>query len=138
MDDDNSTRIFASDPSERSSMFNGLKTLIVEDELLVSMLIEDILTELGCVVIGTAASVNEALSHITGQSEIDVAILDVNLGCEKSFPIADALIARGVPFIFATGFGPADIVERYPETPLLHKPYVPKSLASVLSGLTKH
>ena len=124
--------------SEQSSALQGIKTLIVEDEPLVSMLVEDVLTEFGCVIVGTAASVSEALSHVTGQSELDVAILDVNLRGENSFPIADALIARGIPFIFATGFGPADIADRYPQIPLLHKPYGPGLLASVLSGLTKH
>jgi len=124
--------------AKEAAPLNGLKAFVVEDEPLVSMLVQDILSEFGCVVVGSASSVSDALSQVTGNVDLDVAILDVNLHGDKSFPIADALIEQGTPFLFATGFGPADIAERYPDVPLVHKPFTPYSLAQTLSGLAKH
>lgn len=115
----------------------GLKVLLVEDEALVAMLVEELLGELGCEVGGVATSVSEALSHIEAGLDFDVAILDVNLAGEKSFPIADALIARDRPFLFATGFGPADIVQRFPGILLLLKPYSGRALAQSLEALVR-
>lgn len=115
----------------------GFRVLVVEDEPLISMLLEDMLDELGCVVAGTAASVAQALDLLTADLEADAALLDVNLGGEKVFPVADQLLRRRVPFAFSTGFGPADLAERYPSVPLLYKPYRPEALAKALSGFTE-
>lgn len=111
----------------------GLQVLVVEDEPMVAMLLEDMLADFGCVLAGTAATVNEALSTIGKGADIDAAILDVNLGGMKIFPVADLLAARSVPFVFSTGFDPADLTERYPDSRLLHKPYQPEALAKVLA-----
>jgi CheY-like chemotaxis protein len=73
---------------------SSLKVLVVEDEALVSMLVEDMLTDLGCVVVGPAAEIEEAL-RLAGSADIDAALLDVNLGGRPIFPVADALKARG-------------------------------------------
>ena len=75
----------------------GVKVLLVEDEWLVAMLVEELLGEIGCEVGGVAASVAEAQSRIESGVEFDVAILDVNLGGEKSFPVAEVLRGRGIP-----------------------------------------
>ena len=115
----------------------GLQVFVVEDELLVSMMLEDMLAEFGCVVAGVAASVSQALSEVAGAHEIDAAILDVNLGGEKIFPVADILTERGVPVVFSTGYGPADLAQRYPESHLLHKPYAPEALAEVLTDVSR-
>lgn len=115
----------------------GFRVLVVEDEPLVSMLLEDMLDELGCVVAGTAASVAQALDLLMSNLEVDAAVLDVNLGGEKVFPVADQLFRRRVPFAFSTGFGPADLAERYPTAPLLHKPYRPEALARALQGFAE-
>jgi DNA-binding response OmpR family regulator len=80
------------------------RVLIVEDEPLIAMLVQEWLEELGCKVIGPAASVSGALELIAG-AELEGAVLDVSLGKEESFPIADELRKRRVPFVFATGYG---------------------------------
>jgi CheY-like chemotaxis protein len=113
----------------------GLKVMVVEDEALVAMVLEETLAEFGCVVTGSAATVGEALSQLEETASLDAAILDVNLGGEKVFPVADALLSRGVPFMFCTGYGPADLAFRYPQSRLLNKPYEPGTLAATLKGL---
>ena len=82
------------------------RIMIVEDEALVAMKVEDLLGDLGCQVAGSFGSVGEALLWLGGsQSRLDGAVLDVNIGGEMVFPVADALRLRGVPFVFATGYG---------------------------------
>ena len=98
------------------------RVVLVEDEPLVSMMMEDLLTDLGCEV-AVFGALAPALAWLSRQDEApDGAVLDVNLGGgETVFPLAEALRARGVPFIFATGYGilPSD---GYPDTPLIRKP----------------
>jgi CheY-like chemotaxis protein len=113
----------------------GLKVLVVEDEILVAMTIEDMLTDFGCATVGHAANISQALSAIDQTAQIDVAVLDVNLAGEKIYPVSDALYARGVPFVFSTGFGPADLMHRYPACRLVNKPYRPDALAQALVAL---
>src|SRR6202007_388047 len=86
----------------------GVRVLVVEDEMMVSMLIEDMLTDLGCTVVGPASRLDEAL-ELAGRAEIDCAVLDVNLGGQPIFPLADLLREKGAPFAFATGFGHAGL-----------------------------
>jgi DNA-binding response OmpR family regulator len=78
---------------------------VVEDDSLICLLLEDMLLELGCQVVGTAADVKRALDLARREESIDVAILDVNLGGRQVFPVAGVLAGRGVPFLFATGMG---------------------------------
>src|SRR5207248_660126 len=98
--------------------------------VLLALMIEDILADFGCVVAGSAETVAKALSLIANTSDLDAAILDVHIGGEMVFPVADALRDRHVPFVFSTGFGPADLTTRYPGSPLLAKPYPPEALAA--------
>ena len=99
------------------------RVILVEDEPLVAMMMEDLLADLGCEIAGSFGSLDAALGWVAAQEELpDGALLDVNLGGgEMVFPLAEALRARGVPFVFATGYGvlPSD---GYPDTPLLSKP----------------
>ena len=85
---------------------------MVEDDSLICLLLEDMLLELGCRVVGTAADVTRAIDLARREESVDVAILDVNLGGRQVFPVAEILAERGVPFLFATGMGadglPAD------------------------------
>lgn len=118
-----------------SSAIQGMKVLVVEDEALVALMLEDMLADFGCVVAGSAETVAKALSLIAGASGIDAAILDVHIGGEMVFPVADALLDRRVPFVFSTGFGPADLGSRYPDSLLLAKPYPPEALAAILARL---
>lgn len=99
----------------------GLRLFIVEDEAIIAMMLEDMLDDLGCAVVGSARSVDSALDHIR-QMEFDGAILDVNLRGERADPIADALIARGLPFVFATGYGEIGISQRFKGAVVLQKP----------------
>ena len=98
------------------------RVLVVEDEMLIVMMIEDMLLDLGCESIVTAGSVDQALAKIEEQA-FDVAMLDSNLNGESSDPIADALAARGVPFFFATGQKSGGMRHGHPDRPVLKKPF---------------
>ena len=112
----------------------ALKVLVVEDEALVSMLVEDMLSDLGCIVVGPAAELEEAL-RLAGSADIDAALLDVNLGGRPIFPVADALKERGVPFAFASGYGAAGLEEGHREAPILQKPFRQADLERALHSL---
>lgn len=115
----------------------GLQVFVVEDEAMISMMLEDMLADFGCTLAGVAATVSDALNQVNATPAIDAAILDVNLGGEKIFPVADILALRNVPFVFSTAYGPDGLSERYPTRPLLRKPYAPEALASALMALTR-
>ena len=102
----------------------GLRVLIVEDEALVSMLLEDMLADHGCEVAASASRIAQALELVADLGlVVDAAILDVNLGGEPIFPVADALAARGVPFAFATGYGAGGLPDSWRDRPTLQKPF---------------
>lgn len=113
---------------------NGLRVLVVEDEMMVSMLIEDMLTDLGCVVIGPAARLDEAIA-LAESEKIDCAVLDVNLGGQPIFPLADLLRTRGAPFAFATGYGDAGLRDVDKGSLVLQKPFRETDLARILGEL---
>jgi DNA-binding NtrC family response regulator len=100
----------------------GRRVLVVEDEMLVLFMIEDILADLGCKAVSTAATVDQALALIEAQT-FDVAMLDSNLNGMRSDPIADALEARGVPFFFATGYSSLATKDGYTDRYVLKKPF---------------
>jgi CheY-like chemotaxis protein len=112
----------------------GLRILVVEDEMLVAMNIEDMLLELGHEVAGLASRLGPALA-LARESRFDAAMLDVNLAGEPSFPVADLLIERGIPFLFATGYGRQGIDERYRGLPMLQKPFRAEDLGRALTGI---
>ncbi len=112
----------------------GLRVLVVEDEMMVSMLIEDMLGDLGCHVVGPAARLDEALS-LAENAELDCAVLDVNLGGQSTFPVADLLREKGAPFAFATGYGDAGLREVDRASPVLQKPFREVDLRRVLESL---
>jgi CheY-like chemotaxis protein len=101
----------------------GLRVLVVEDEALVALQLEDMLSDLGCAVIGPAARVHQALDLLNGQ-RVDAAVLDLNVAGELVYPVAEALTRRGVPFIFATGYGASGLTEPYRSRPVLQKPFL--------------
>ena len=111
----------------------GLKVLVVEDEALVSMLLEDMLSDLGCEIVGPVMRLGEALAMAEDESQvIDVAVLDVNLAGERSFSVAEALEKRGCLFVLATGYDDAGIDERWRARPMLRKPFLSHQLEQVL------
>ena len=112
----------------------GLKVLVVEDEMMVSMLIEDMLADLGCTVVGPASRLEEAVD-LARTADLDCAVLDVNLGGQPIFPLADLLREKGAPFAFATGYGDAGLRDVDRGTPVLQKPFRVGDLARVLGEL---
>ena len=117
-----------------NSPLSGRRVFVVEDEMIVAWLLEDMLAELGCVVIGPVAKVNQALAMVEANA-IDVAVLDVNLNGETSYPIADALIARGVPLVFVTGYDKDRMLNGYQGFPVLQKPFHRAELSATLARL---
>jgi CheY-like chemotaxis protein len=110
------------------------RILVVEDEMLISMLLEDMLADLGHAVVATVPRLNEALEAVQRES-FDTAILDVHLHGQSAFPVAEALIERGIPFIFATGYGERGLPEKYQGRPVLQKPFSKDDLERVLNAL---
>jgi CheY-like chemotaxis protein len=98
------------------------RVLVVEDEMLVGMLIEDVLQDLGLEVAGVANGLAEAVS-LAREAAVDLAVLDVNLDGRSSYPVAEALRARGIPFVFVTGYGQSGVDPAYADTPTLQKPF---------------
>ncbi len=103
--------------------------------MLIGMLLEDMLAEMGHEVVAVVPRVNEALATVQ-QEVFDVAILDVHLGGQSAFPVAEALIDRGIPFVFATGYGERGLPEKYRGRPILQKPFAKDDLERILKSLT--
>ena len=103
--------------------------------MLIGMLLEDMLAEMGHEVVAVVPRVNEALATVQ-QEAFDVAILDVHLGGQSAFPVAEALIDRGIPFVFATGYGERGLPEKYRGRPILQKPFAKDDLERILKSLT--
>jgi len=110
------------------------RALVVEDEVLVGMLVEEMLGDLGCEVAALSTHLDEALRLAKGDN-FDFAVLDINLNGTRSFPIADLLADRGVPFLFATGYGAGILPERHAKAVILHKPYSLEDLRAALARL---
>ncbi|MEO6092269.1 MAG: response regulator [Novosphingobium sp.] len=117
-----------------SALLSGRRILVVEDEMLVLMNIEMELDDLGCSSIRAAASVAEALALLANYG-FDAAMIDVNLGGEKSYPVADALIGRGIPFAFSTGYGDHGDRTDLDHLPMLRKPYLRADLIAMFKRL---
>ena len=111
----------------------AMRILIVEDELMIRMLLEDMLSELGHSIAGEAARLEEAL-EAAKTVDFDLAILDVNLNGEPISPVADALAARGTPFVFATGYGERGLPECHRDRPTLKKPFQLEGLKQMLES----
>jgi DNA-binding NtrC family response regulator len=107
----------------------GKRVLLVEDEFLIAAMVQDMLADLGAVVVGPAHRLADARS-LAEESDLDIAIIDVNLGGERSDPIAEILAARGIPFILATGYGDA---MKAPRVHVLDKPFTMDKLATFLA-----
>ena len=111
-------------------MIGGNSILLVEDEALVAMSMKDMLVELGFEVLGAYAKPADALA-VVRDHEVNAALLDVNLGGESIYPVADALAAKGLPFAFVTGYGTEAIDERFAHVPVLQKPIERQALQNV-------
>ncbi|MBL0375486.1 response regulator [Rhizobium sp. KVB221] len=115
-------------------LLSGKRALVVEDEMLILMMIEDMLRDLGCESVKAAATVSQALALLETQN-FDVATLDMNLEGNDSYLVAEALRTRGVPFVFATGYGSPKIRDGFSDRPVLKKPFMDRELGEALARI---
>ena len=120
---------------ERATRVEGLRVLIVEDALLLALELEAGLQEAGAQVVGCAADVDEALSLLES-AVVDVAVLDANLNGVSVAPVAEVLRERGIPFVFATGYGDSKILPEGFDAPIIRKPYDVTQVAAGLAAVT--
>ena len=112
-----------------------LSVLIVEDEAMIRMLLCDMLEELGHTIAGQAARLDEALALVNSPLAFDLAILDVNLDGNTAEPIALAVERRGLPFVFATGYGASGLPQKFRGRPFLQKPFAIQNLSQTLEAV---
>ena len=113
-------------------LLSGRSVLVIEDEMLILMMIEDMLADLGCESVAVASKVGPAIRLIEGQ-EFDAAMLDMNLNGIESYPVADALSARDVPYFFSTANSLTDMKDGYRDQDVLKKPFTFEQLSNMLS-----
>jgi CheY-like chemotaxis protein len=108
------------------------RIFLVEDETLVAMLVEDMLDSIGLEHVATASRLDQGLK-LARELDFDAAVLDVNLAGARSFPIADVLKERNIPFVFATGYGREGIAEEHRDVPVIGKPFQARDLKAALA-----
>ncbi|PPU09614.1 hypothetical protein [Xanthomonas arboricola] len=113
---------------------NGRRILVVEDDYLLAESLNDLLVEAGVCVLGPVGNVPEALSLVTSGQSIDGALLDVNVRGQPVFPVADALLERGVPFSFCSGYDRYTLPPRFAHLSYCMKPYNPRMITALLSN----
>src|SRR5579862_2443910 len=113
----------------------GRRVFVVEDEPMIRLLLDDMLSDLGYTMAAEAGKLDEALAAAKS-GEFDVAILDVNLNGQPITPVVDVLVERGVPFVFVSGYGRRGIPDAHSQSPLLQKPFQADGLARALARLT--
>ncbi|WP_427792738.1 response regulator [Brevundimonas diminuta] len=111
---------------------SGRRVLIVEDESLVAMLLEAILSDLGCMVVGPESNIGDGLRVVASDVQLDAALLDVNVAGQEVFPVASALKARGIPFVFSTGYGESGLPEEWRGNPTVQKPFTDAAIRDAL------
>jgi CheY-like chemotaxis protein len=124
------------DAHKPSPAISRKRILVVEDELLIRMLLEEMLLDLGFDVAGAAGRIEEAV-EMARTLDFDAAVVDVNMNGTPIVPVADILAARGVPFVFATGYGARGIPEPYRGRPVLQKPFQIENLKHALAGIVE-
>ena len=112
----------------------GRRILVVEDEFLIRMLMEDMLTDLGYQLAGVAGRVDEA-TDMARSKDFDLAILDVNLDGHEVYPVAEVVAKRNLPFMFVTGYGGRGLPDQYRGRPTLQKPFQLDELKRMLAQL---
>ena len=110
------------------------RILIVEDESLVAMLLETILEDMGCVTVGPISNIEDALTLLSGDEAgtLDGALLDVNVAGREVFPVAEVLKARGVPFVFSTGYGQGGLPDEWRNQATIQKPFTEAAVEQAL------
>jgi CheY-like chemotaxis protein len=115
-----------------TNALQGRRVLVIEDESLVAMLLETILDDMGCAVVGPESNIDDGLRAATTEGVLDAALLDVNVAGREVFPVAEALKARGVPFVFSTGYGEAGLPEHWRGNPTIQKPFTEAAIRDAL------
>jgi CheY-like chemotaxis protein len=121
-------------PFPQRGIIKSKRALIIEDESLMSLLLEYLLQVLGYTVVGMCPSIEESVSFIE-KEQFDFAVVDINLRGSDAYSVADKLTDSGIPFIFSTGYDIVKLLKPYREYPTLHKPYELKSLKTALEQL---
>jgi DNA-binding response OmpR family regulator len=116
------------------SRASALRIFIVEDEMLLAMNLEDMVNELGHEVVAVASRISQALT-IAANADFNLAILDLNLAGDSSFPVADVLRSRDILFMFATGYGAQGLTEKYLNETVLPKPYGMRELRKAIDSV---
>jgi DNA-binding response OmpR family regulator len=114
-----------------SQTLAGKRVLLVEDDTPVALLLEDLLMEVGCVPVASCSSVAKAMEAI-GKHTFDLAVLDVNLNGERSYPIADALDERHIPFLFVSAYGDETAPPDHVNWKVCPKPFRVEDLAAMM------
>ena len=109
----------------------GKRILVAEDEFLVALVVEETLQRLGCTVLGPFADLAEA-TEVATREQIDAAVLDINLGGEMVYPLAEHLHRDGIPFVFTTGYAAKDVPEQFRAFECLRKPVSAWALKQVI------
>ena len=110
----------------------GRRVLVVEDESLVAMLLETILEDMGCTPVGPASNIDDGAAMVRDMTDLDAALLDVNVAGRQVFPVAEALKARGVPFVFSTGYGEGGLPDEWRGNPTIQKPFTEAAVRDAL------
>jgi len=110
--------------------------LLVEDEVMIRMMVADMLEELGYSIAGEAGDIDEGI-RLVQAVDFDIAILDVNVNGRVITPIAEAVQMRGIPFVFATGYGAQGLPEKFRDRPTLQKPFQIETLARTIETVLK-
>lgn len=110
----------------------GRNILIVEDESLVAMLLETILEDMGCATVGPISNIDDALKLLADNVPLDGALLDVNVAGREVFPVAAALQARNIPFVFSTGYGEGGLPDEWRGLPVIQKPFTEAAVHDAL------
>lgn len=111
----------------------GLRVLVLEDEALLSMLLEDVLGELGCTLVGPYGHTDEALTFLKAHpAGVDFGVLDVNVAGQRSDRVAAEFDRLGLPFVFSTGYDESALDQRWRSKPCLRKPFRPADLERIL------
>ncbi|UVF20259.1 response regulator [Microvirga terrae] len=113
------------------------RILVVEDEYFLAEDMAQALEKLGATIIGPASDREKALALLSSSEQVDAAVLDINLRGATAFPVADALLEHGIPFVFATGYAPASVPWAYSAVPCWEKPFNPNDLAQALPQIVR-
>ena len=121
-------------PAGPDPKFNGRDILVVEDEEMIASVIEEMLVDLGCRAVWIAGSAKDAQA-VLAQHRPHIVILDVNLGGDSGFQLAQWLVDATIPFVFATGYGRHGLPEQWTTRPIMQKPFKMETLQAVLGAL---